>query len=130
MKKQIKKAYIEVIEEIMKRCPEEYAYKNMVRKIHGYAETKKLLTYALEEDIDEKKKERFKNILDSGELDDPKYFYEEVDPILAKKKEEWVEQELLKYVERGELPKYVGKNINREIRQRIKNERNSTKDSK
>jgi len=128
MKKGTKKKYLDVIEEIMKNAPPELSGENLFKIVHVWKDTKEVLTKALEEDgISEEKKQKFKNILDSGTLDEERYHVKEINMEVVKKKEEWVEQELLKYVERGELPKYVGKNINREIKQRIKNERNSTK---
>jgi len=127
MKKAVKRKYLEVLEEIMKNSPPELSGENLFRTVHVYANTKELLTKALGEDsISEEKKQKFKNILDSGTLDEEKYYQKELNLEIAKKKEEWVEQELLKYVERGELPKYVGKNITRTIKHRIKNERITT----
>lgn len=130
MKKGIKKRYEEVVTEIMKRAPKELSGENLFVTKHVYADTKKLLELSLgEESISSEKKEKFKNILDSGTLDEEQYYVKEINMEVAKKKEQWVEQELLKYVERGELPKYVGRNITRSIKQRIKNERNSTENN-
>jgi hypothetical protein len=128
MKKGTKKKYLDVLEEIMKKSPPELSGENLFKTVHVYENTKELLIKALGEDsISEEKKQKFKNILDSGTLDEEKYYQKELNLEVAKKKELWVEQELLKYVERGELPKYVGKNIIRTIKQRIKHEGTSTK---
>lgn len=130
MKKQTKKKYLDVVDEIMKRAPKELSGENLFTTVHVFKDTKEVLSKALGEDfISEEKKQRFKNILDSGVLDEEQYHVKELNMEVVKKKELWVEQELLKYVERGELPKYVGKNINKTIRQRIKNERNSTENN-
>jgi hypothetical protein len=127
MKKGVKKKYLDVLEEVMKRAPPELSGKNLLKPHYAWGNTKELLEKALLEDsISDEKKAKFKNILDSGTLDDEKYHTMEVDYDKLKLKNDWVNQELLKYVERGKLPKYVGKNINREIKQRIKNERITT----
>lgn len=130
MKKGTKKKYLDVLEEIMKNSPPELSGKNLMKPVYAWESTKELLTKALGEDfISDEKKQKFKNILDSGTLDEEKYHSFELNIEVARKKEEWVEQELLKYVERGELPKYVGKNINREIKRRIKHEGTITKNN-
>lgn len=131
MKKGVKKKYLDVVDEIMARAPEELKGNNLFKPVYAWENTKELLIKALDEDfISEEKKAKFKNILASGTLDDEKYHTMEVDYDKLKLKNDWVNQELLKYVERGELPKYVSKNINREIKQRIKNERISTESNK
>jgi hypothetical protein len=127
MKKAVKRKYLDVLEDIMKNSPPELSGDNLFKTVHAYESTKELLTKAiLEDSITEEKKQKIKNILDSGTLDDERYYTKELNMEVARKKEEWVEQELLKYVERGELPKYVGKNITKTIRQRIKHEKSST----
>lgn len=127
MKKSVKKKYLDVVEEIMARCPPELSGANLLKPHYAWENTKFLLEKSLLEDsVSDEKKQKVKNILASGTLDQEQYHTMILNEDVAKQKVIWVEQELLKYVERGELPKYVGKNINREIKQRIKHEAAST----
>lgn len=101
----MKKAHLKILQQINLSIPKEYT-NNLMIDVDQYAETKKLIDLAIEdENLDPEKKESLVNLKLSGHLDSR--VTKEVDPEVEKKIYQYIMDEVTKRVEKGELPKSI-----------------------
>lgn len=100
----MKKKHIKILTEINKTIPKEMTARIM-KKIDRYAMQKEAMKLAISDDeFPEEKKEIYKNLLMSGNLD---IIDEEEDVEVLKEIYNYLENEIKKKIELGELPESI-----------------------
>jgi len=98
----MKKKHLKELERITASVPKELR-DNVVKEVEMAPTVKKVLRLALESDgIDEKKKNRIRNLLESGKLDKKIY---ETNEDIEKQINEHLDREIEKSIKLGRLPK-------------------------
>lgn len=118
----MKKKHSELLRSIYNEVPQEYKDSLMVTQ-EIYKEIKGVMQLAVnEEGFDPEKKEYYKNLLDSGQLDG---LEEVMSPEIAKKIDDFIDERVLAEVEKGNLPKVARTEIMKKIRkyQRTQNDK-------
>lgn len=115
----MKKKTIDKLKEITDSIPKELK-DNLMKKRLVMPVSKELLELALNEpDIAEEKKEKYRNLLNAGYLNETEDYYDED---VAMKIDQYVETEIMEAIKRKELPKSNFIGLIRKLKQQAKYE--------
>lgn len=104
----MKKKHSEILRRIYAQVPQELRDSLMVIK-QSYTGLKEVMKLAIEEEgYPEEKKEQYRNLLSAGYLDQEE---EVMDPEIAKKIDDFIDEMVLEEVEKGNLPKVARNEI-------------------